>query len=451
MSSAISAANVNNDADDSIGAGDAALVESGSVRQPGQDLTNHDSKAHRRTPSYASTNSSAHAQLFDGKPPSSIGHGRPAGTASIPLRSSSVNRPTSSGDQGQARDSASIRSRGAPSLDGPHHRASSPTPSDGTSAASSIYEDSQLGHGRGNFGIPSSSTLQNTSRMSADVGKSTRGGAESAQVLHTIEMTGAIRALLESQREEAHRKAMQIGTFGQGLLDEVRTYENLMEELGEEVNMLEMVREDNIFASPKRSNFPSKEEEQKEREKRDQMENERIKRLKERIEAEVGELKKRQDTYYKDLWRQSGMNIPDGALGDASFQSNSSDGVLSAPVGTTHFSFLNSDPAPSQRDSSSSNTLGSTSKQADRRSRNAAASGNEPDKNFVSQIEQSLISQLRASQAENQRLMDLLRANDKEYKARIEELENMHALEEHKLKVMIRDQGELPRGCVMHA
>ncbi|KDN45306.1 hypothetical protein K437DRAFT_294601 [Tilletiaria anomala UBC 951] len=428
--------------DDIIGGGDAAFES----RTPGADLTNHSSVKHRHTPSYSSTASSAHAQFVEGKPSSSHGHGRgysiggvsgvrrpsSAAQAVVPMRSSSVT-------QGQ-------QQRDSMDLDG-SKRAISPAPSIASSAASSVYEDSAHGHSRPGGAAPSSSPSRPSSSTGVEsaAAAATNTANVSGDAQQTVAIAAECRALLESLRTKTEDQAHSAGMLGQGILHQQTVVQNLLDDLADEVNAFEAVRERDSRA-PGHSNSV----------RQAQAENERIRRLKERIEDEVSELNRKREELYREVWRVAGTNGSSisgyPASQDASFASSypSNSNIFSALPGVATFSFLGHDPTVgmslSKRDSLPAGTgsggAGSAARQADRRSRNAAAAGGDTkiDDAFVRQIQESLLTEVRRLQAENKELQERMSLRDKEHAARFEEVQAQHALEEHKLKGMVRDQ-----------
>ena len=222
--------------------------------------------------------------------------------------------------------------------------------------------------------------------------------------------------------------------------------QNLLDELAEEVNMLEMVREDGIFASPKRATFQEDDDEAR---TRDLLENERIGRLKERIEEEVADLAKKRAELYREVWKvATPLGDPTSSIGGMAADDHSVSGEtndpFSAPAGMSSFAFLHSDPVSSTNKRDSISGISAATRQADRRSRNAAASGGpaKGDEAFVRQIQESLLTEVRRLQSENKELMELIRKKETEHEMKIEEVSDAHRLEEAKLKSLVRDQGE---------
>ncbi len=324
--------------------------------------------------------------------------------------------------------------------------------------------------------------------------------AASAQLADTL------RAQVEAKHQATVELLHLVGELGQELLQDKNWYEARREEMQAEADLvrLQLAKEE----EEEEEGRYVEEEDEEERMELDggrgrrkraprrsayerQNELERLMRLRERFEAEVEDVEQKRQRKYRDLLkatsptsshstgslgpantgnsgnsRNSIGGLPaSGSLVEHSFATHSSGseqalsdsasfGGFRPPVNSGPFSFLDSDPAASTNPASDAMPTASTStgtivspsstRQAERRTRNAegAGAGKRLSSGFVEQIQGGLVNEVRRLQAENQKLAEKLARERREHQGGMEELLAKHALVENSLKGMARDHGE---------
>lgn len=193
----------------------------------------------------------------------------------------------------------------------------------------------------------------------------------------TIDMTRTVRERLQVLREENETQVNSAGLLGQGLLELRGKIESLMDELADELSAAEDQSEDSHDGKPG---------------------NARIRDLSEKIEAEIDELEKQKQKLFSDITVHS-VNLSSGDLAELANPSLSETPSKATRVADA---IRNLTATPGK---SPVAQAGSTPRQTDRRSRNAAARQAKADTDLINEIQAGLVQEVR-------RLQGLLKERD---------------------------------------
>ncbi|CDR99589.1 hypothetical protein [Sporisorium scitamineum] len=216
---------------------------------------------------------------------------------------------------------------------------------------------------------PSRSTLR-----SATSGQTSRPSSRNGK---TVDLTRSVRERLQVLREENETQVNSAGLLGQGLLGLRSKIESLMDELAEELSAAEDHSEDSHGDKPG---------------------NARIRDLSQRIEAEIEDLELQKQKLFSDITVHS-VEIASGNLADTSMLSLSETPSKASRVADA---IRNLTATPGK---SPAAPAGTTPRQTDRRSRNAAARQAKADTDLINEIQAGLVQEVR-------RLQGLLKERD---------------------------------------
>ncbi|SNX84881.1 related to NUM1 - nuclear migration protein [Melanopsichium pennsylvanicum] len=203
-----------------------------------------------------------------------------------------------------------------------------------------------------------------TSRPSSENGK-------------TVDLTRLVRERLQVLREENETQVNSAGLLGQGLLELRSKIESLMDELAEELSAAEDQSEDSHGGKPG---------------------NARIRDLGEKIEAEIEDLERQKQKLFSEITVHS-VDISNGDVAEVSMSS-----LVETPSKATRVADAIRNLTATPAKSPAAQT-GSTPRQTDRRSRNAAARQAKADTDLINEIQAGLVQEVR-------RLQGLLKERD---------------------------------------
>ncbi|TKY85344.1 hypothetical protein EX895_005506 [Sporisorium graminicola] len=218
-----------------------------------------------------------------------------------------------------------------------------------------------------------SSPSRSTSR-SATSGQTSRPSSQNGK---TVDLTRSVRERLQVLREENETQVNSAGLLGQGLLGLRTKIESLMDELAEELSAAEDHSEDSHGGKQG---------------------NARIRDLSERIEAEIEDLETQKQKLFSDITVHS-VDVANGNLADTSVLSLSETPSKASRVADA---IRNLTATPGK---SPAAPTGTTPRQTDRRSRNAAARQAKADTDLINEIQAGLVQEVR-------RLQGLLKERD---------------------------------------
>ncbi|SJX63592.1 related to NUM1-nuclear migration protein [Sporisorium reilianum f. sp. reilianum] len=233
-----------------------------------------------------------------------------------------------------------------------------------------------------NFGshhnrLSENNLLSSPSRSTSRSGASVQTSRPSSQNGKTVDLTRSVRERLQVLREENETQVNSAGLLGQGLLGLRSKIESLMDELAEELSAAEDHSEDSHGDKPG---------------------NARIRELSERIEAEIEDLESQKQKLFSDITVHS-VEVASGNLADSSMLSLSETPSKASRVADA---IRNLTATPGK---SPAAPTGTTPRQTDRRSRNAAARQAKADTDLINEIQAGLVQEVR-------RLQGLLKERD---------------------------------------
>ncbi|GAK64638.1 uncharacterized protein PAN0_006c2852 [Moesziomyces antarcticus] len=224
-----------------------------------------------------------------------------------------------------------------------------------------------------NFGSHSSPS-RSLARSTSAAGMSRNDSENGA----TIDLTRLVRERLQTLREENESQVNSAGLLGQGLLELRTKIESMMDELAEELSAAEDHSEDSHGAKAG---------------------NARIRDLSERIDAEIQELERQKHKLFSDIT----VHSIDMANGDVA--QHSMHNLAETPSKATRVADAIRNLTATPAKSPAAPQTGSTPRQADRRTRNAAARQAKADTDLINEIQAGLVQEVR-------RLQGLLKERD---------------------------------------
>ncbi|SAM82565.1 related to NUM1-nuclear migration protein [Ustilago bromivora] len=256
-----------------------------------------------------------------------------------------------------------------------------PAPPPLPTAPMSGYEHRPLADAT-NFGslhnrIHDAPMLSSPSRTAVRSGGSATPSRQSSEAGKTVDLTRVVRERLQVLREENESQVNSAGLLGQGLLELRGKIESLMDELAEELSAAEDQSEDSHGGKPG---------------------NARIRDLGEKIEAEIEDLERQKQKLFSEITAHS-ADVANGHVADTSVLSLSETPSKATRVADA-IRHLTATPGKSP-----AAPTGSTPRQTDRRSRNAAARQAKADTDLINEIQAGLVQEVR-------RLQSLLKERD---------------------------------------
>ncbi|KAJ1018826.1 hypothetical protein NDA16_004631 [Ustilago loliicola] len=219
--------------------------------------------------------------------------------------------------------------------------------------------------------------LPSPTRTTVRSGGSVPPSRQSSETGKTVDLTRLVRERLQVLREENESQVNSAGLLGQGLLELRGKIESLMDELAEELSAAEDQSEDSHGGKPG---------------------NARIRDLGEKIEAEIEDLEKQKQKLFSEITVHS-VDVANGDVADTSVLRLSETPSKASRVADA---IRNLTATPGK---SPAAPTGSTPRQTDRRSRNAAARQAKADTDLINEIQAGLVQEVR-------RLQGLLKERD---------------------------------------
>lgn len=219
--------------------------------------------------------------------------------------------------------------------------------------------------------------LSSPSRTTVRSGGTVAPSRQSSEAGKTVDLTRLVRERLQVLREENETQVNSAGLLGQGLLELRGKIESLMDELAEELSAAEDQSEDSHGGKPG---------------------NARIRDLSEKIEAEIEDLERQKQKLFSEITVHS-VDVANGDVADSSILSLSETPSKATRVADA---IRNLTATPGK---SPAAPTGSTPRQTDRRSRNAAARQAKADTDLINEIQAGLVQEVR-------RLQGLLKERD---------------------------------------
>ncbi|SPO26552.1 related to NUM1 - nuclear migration protein [Ustilago trichophora] len=219
--------------------------------------------------------------------------------------------------------------------------------------------------------------LSSPSRTTVRSAGSVPTSRQSSENAKTVDMTRLVRERLQVLREENETQVNSAGLLGQGLLELRSKIESLMDELAEELSAAEDQSEDSHGDRPG---------------------NATIRDLSEKIEAEIEDLERQKQKLFSDITVHS-VDVSNGDVAELSMLS-----LAETPSKATRVADAIRNLTATPGKSPAAQT-GSTPRQTDRRSRNAAARQAKADTDLINEIQAGLVQEVR-------RLQGLLKERD---------------------------------------